>query len=189
MTHSSHDRGTSYWIVNALAFTLLAGYIVTLTCAGLWYGNGVDLEVRVCEGAVGIFSGDPNADGHWIRHWGDVPDGFFLRSKWPPTIVTPCLVPKRGSIGKVTITHIPLWPLVVLAVATAAVQQWKYRKRRTGPDTCLCGYSLQGNQSGTCPECGSPILNRSRPPSAPKVRAAPSPTSRIDASPPKCPAI
>lgn len=43
---------------------------------------------------------------------------------------------------------------------------WYYRKgdqKTENPFHCRkCGYNLTGNRSGTCPECGEPILSGSR---------------------------
>ena len=40
-----------------------------------------------------------------------------------------------------------------LAAATGPVRKW--HRQRTGCCT-VCGYSLEGNRSGRCPECGTP---------------------------------
>jgi predicted amidophosphoribosyltransferase len=33
----------------------------------------------------------------------------------------------------------------------------KHRRTRGGPICPRCGYSLTGNVSGVCPECGTPV--------------------------------
>lgn len=56
----------------------------------------------------------------------------------------------------------PLLPLALLAVLFAL---WihKRHRRRARPWYCpLCEYSLLGNVSGICPECGTKILGRQR---------------------------
>ena len=55
----------------------------------------------------------------------------------------------------------PLW-FVLLCLLAA----WMYARRRNQPEhpAChTCGYSLTGNTSGTCPECGSPVSQASPP--------------------------
>lgn len=50
---------------------------------------------------------------------------------------------------------IPLWMLLVLFLIPFAV--FSLRGRRHGETNCCrqCGYTLFGNQSGICPECGN----------------------------------
>jgi hypothetical protein len=57
--------------------------------------------------------------------------------------------------------RVPYWPMVLMLVPVTArllrgnVRSWRrYVRMRRG--SCItCGYSLTGNQSGICPECGS----------------------------------
>lgn len=50
---------------------------------------------------------------------------------------------------------LPLWIPIVVSGLAAAIGL--LQNRRTLPrGHCKCGYSLQGNQSGVCPECGRP---------------------------------
>jgi hypothetical protein len=57
----------------------------------------------------------------------------------------------------------PLWAITVLA--SLLPSYWviaRVLRHRVG--RCIaCGYSLTGNTSGTCPECGTPIPQVSRP--------------------------
>jgi len=58
---------------------------------------------------------------------------------------------------------LPLWPvLLVTAVLPVLWMMREYRRRRGRRRTlnglcAACGYSVTGNTSGTCPECGTPI--------------------------------
>lgn len=57
---------------------------------------------------------------------------------------------------------IPLWIPSLLFLAFSA---WLYHraKRRPGLRECgNCGYSLKGNASGVCPECGTPIPDKQK---------------------------
>jgi hypothetical protein len=53
----------------------------------------------------------------------------------------------------------PAWAGVVLAGALPMGRLWRRMRRgRYGPGRCGgCGYDLQGNESGVCPECGREI--------------------------------
>jgi len=52
---------------------------------------------------------------------------------------------------------LPLWiPFVLIAIPTAAL--WWRDRCSIAPGHCRrCGYSLAGNVSGVCPECGERI--------------------------------
>ena len=50
-------------------------------------------------------------------------------------------------------SHVPLYA-VFAAVAVPTLLVWRFWPKPIKPGHCRCGYSLTGNQSGTCPECG-----------------------------------
>lgn len=66
----------------------------------------------------------------------------------------------RGSAGKFVLVSLVLGGLYTLAIgAVTGAFFWQYRDRRSNfryrPGYCSgCGYSLRGNTSGRCPECG-----------------------------------
>ena len=41
-----------------------------------------------------------------------------------------------------------------LAVAIPTLLVWRFGPKPIQPGHCRCGYDLQGNESGVCPECG-----------------------------------
>lgn len=51
---------------------------------------------------------------------------------------------------------LPIWIGVVAAVAGTAYASWRNRRLRVIGACHHCGYSLIGNTSGVCPECGQP---------------------------------
>lgn len=54
-----------------------------------------------------------------------------------------------------------LWGLIMFVVTAIAVFNGGMRNRFDDPMACKqCGYSLVGNQSGTCPECGRAISGK-----------------------------
>ena len=63
----------------------------------------------------------------------------------------PRLILFRGSF----VLKLPFWiPFMLVALPTAYLF-WRDRDRRYPPGHCQkCGYDLQGNVSGVCPECG-----------------------------------
>jgi hypothetical protein len=48
---------------------------------------------------------------------------------------------------------------IVIAAICVAVQQQRVRRWRAAGACLSCGYSLEGNASGVCPECGTPVLH------------------------------
>ena len=58
----------------------------------------------------------------------------------------------KGRVSRI----LPLWMPALAATLVAAWFQWRTRPRPVGGCT-QCGYSLVGNTSGVCPECGEAI--------------------------------
>lgn len=54
---------------------------------------------------------------------------------------------------------IQLWPVIVVSIGCwlqLLILRWKHVNRVRSARTCdRCGYSLVGNESGVCPECGA----------------------------------
>ena len=71
---------------------------------------------------------------------------FWLpfHNRWPDLVESP-----------VHVVLVPLW-LPFLFTAVPTVIAWR-RDRRPKPDHCACGYNLEGNVSGKCPECGTKV--------------------------------
>jgi hypothetical protein len=61
---------------------------------------------------------------------------------------------------------VPLWMLTVIALpltvpSTRLISRgWFYLRRRRDGLCLICGYNLNGNTSGVCPECGTPIAGK-----------------------------
>jgi hypothetical protein len=70
---------------------------------------------------------------------------------------------ENALIDKIVLAF-PIWPLnIVLMILIFAVLRKPIRRRARIKNACCpdCGYNLQGNTSGTCPECGMAIcLNK-----------------------------
>ncbi len=73
--------------------------------------------------------------------------------------------------GSTMSTHtargLPLWPAVVISLGVLTFQVI-HLLRRSRIGRCLCGYSLTGLTTNTCPECGRTLKNpcTSSPPNA-----------------------
>lgn len=113
---------------------------------------------------ISIWSGDRLPDvaltaapgKHWDTDWAgathQLPLGFGY-GKTPKDDPT-----AAGYFGLV----IPSWSLILLFALLPAL--WLYRWRIHPirlPGQCRrCGYDLTGNTSGTCPECGAPVVGK-----------------------------
>jgi len=87
----------------------------------------------------------------------ELPD-FYVIGFWRSTQRLPTLT-------RVTY-HIPIWMVFVLfavyptlAFCRGPLRRW----HRCRKDRCLsCGYDITGNESGICPECGTPVSPRKK---------------------------
>lgn len=71
----------------------------------------------------------------------------------------PRIVPAFGTSALV----VPFWAVTGLCGVTC-ILVWKFTKRKTMDGNCceVCSYSLVGNTSGICPECGMQISKEQR---------------------------
>jgi hypothetical protein len=93
--------------------------------------------------------------GHFISAPGTV-DRSLLNGRLYCWIVKKQSVPPIVVWGPPRYINLPLWiPFLFVAISTGILF---WRDRRFPPGHCqYCGYSLTGNTSGACPECGSLI--------------------------------
>ncbi len=67
----------------------------------------------------------------------------------------------QGVFVELSYVRMPFWiPVVVLLfhpVRSLMTGPWRQRRRRRRNQCLTCGYSLTGNTSGICPECGTAI--------------------------------
>ena len=92
--------------------------------------------------------------------WGQAPGGFFpyypyeyhqglrIADRWTPVPV-PWFVSESGWHQLV----FPLWPIPLIGFILFA---WAHRRRADAASCKACGYSMAGNTTGRCPECGLP---------------------------------
>ncbi len=95
--------------------------------------------------------------------WEQNPDSVAYRRGWTHTgyrgLTTRWWPSHRRGAG-FSLTYIPLWIPTVLFAGTFVYVYRPYRryKHRKRHGLCLsCGYNLTGNESGTCPECGTGV--------------------------------
>jgi hypothetical protein len=98
----------------------------------------------------------PVAGQHgWSHTW----HRFQIESTWRRDSVSTIHVPRYASVtfpDSAAFLALAFVPTLWLARAAG---RWRTRRRRKLTGCCVnCGYSLTGNQSGTCPECGMPAV-------------------------------
>ena len=84
----------------------------------------------------------------WFEGWSSSHPSGFAIEEWP----------RREKV-----VMFPLWLPVVLFAVMPVV--WMIGRRGSPSNRCpTCSYSLTGNTSGICPECGSPVPTPAKPP-------------------------
>lgn len=74
--------------------------------------------------------------------------------RWEPEFLDR-IVP-MGATYTVSIVFLPLW--IPMLIAGAAIAYFHRKGRLPNTGHCIkCGYNLNGNRSGVCPECGVPF--------------------------------
>ena len=108
----------------------------------------------------------PSLEKGTERQW----HGFELQSRLSVEPISKALALDSGSRS----VAVPDWSLLVAAAAIPAAWllrlalRWLKRRRAAKAGRCrVCNYSLTGNISGICPECGTPASFRITSPSAP----------------------
>ncbi len=70
-----------------------------------------------------------------------------------------------GPVAEYVLT-IPMWLPFALVGGAVGMKFWRNRRRRLQSHCPRCNYDMTGNQSGKCPECGTPATDSGLP--APK---------------------
>ncbi|MGD8454724.1 MAG: hypothetical protein PVJ57_23155 [Phycisphaerae bacterium] len=98
--------------------------------------------------------------GDGVHLWGLLLTCDYCSGGSLPTRVRGVAVPHSAVAALLLV-----YPLIVFAVAPT-IRRWYPRKRRYACPKC--GYSLTGNVSGKCPECGTPVPTPTETPPAGK---------------------
>ena len=117
--------------------------------------------LRVYDGTLAIVRPQPPPyflsadDGFWVAHF-----ECSLQYRVLSCDLRSVVLPTRNDSLNVTITTIPLW----IPISALVFILWLVRPRQAQAvhNRCSCGYSLFGNISGICPECGQSIGPRDR---------------------------
>jgi hypothetical protein len=167
-------------MLRGLIILLLLSAMVLTTVGWVWSYTG-----RYRTFGCGRLSGETK-HGWWYRNWGrtagtPLPYARGMRGVCDVVIATPCSIgrwsarfwefrlfrscrvafsPINRHEAHLRVTA-PFWLLFLLFAifpAFALGKHWicLYVRRRTN-HCAACGYSLEGNESGTCPECGRAV--------------------------------
>ncbi len=136
-------RKPTYWFVAAMTVALAASFVWD----SVWSPPDGYVLMGVKQGmlTLGFRSSGPPLHDTLVVMIGEV-------ALSNPTIRGYRFLPYFGFESPFHVAGIPLWIPWVIAVVFA-VRAWRRRDR---PETACasCGYDLQGNRSGRCPECG-----------------------------------
>ncbi len=137
------------WVV----LVLLVPFAVSFIASMRWqiFYSSPDMSARFDEGILTLTWGFPrDVPFKGVRGWSarEMQHRTGFRFLFPRVL---------KSSGGGTVLDFPLWCATLpLAIATALL--WYADRKRIPPGHCRrCGYNLQGNTSGKCPECGEPL--------------------------------
>lgn len=150
----------------------VAKWAGTFTCAAIllaaaaclkWYTIGIgfaegDFRISIHGGGVCFTWKDPRRTrepppSHLLRGFFVIDNDYgwaSIRTVWRISGI----LPRLGTTGLWYGGAIPLW-IWFLAIGAPTLWLWRF-DHHPKPGHCPCGYDMTGNQSGVCPECGSP---------------------------------
>jgi hypothetical protein len=136
-----HMRRKAKWCGIAVCLALTTAWLISLRSWSHFTVNGF---------TCALFAGSMTFDnytyagyGCYFKGYSTSPPWVRFGFRWPELFV---VGPRHGALV------VPIWMPLSLALASTC-WLWRRARRRTG--FCCCGYSLTGNVSGICPECGS----------------------------------
>lgn len=135
---------------------IVVGLLLAWTLTGLFtigVGNGSSFDCGIGHGTFQV-------------RWGSIPklhvvkDHFYRGcAVWlDEPFALNFGLPYINSRAGLTLVSLPLWLGIICAVVMGIVFRSVRQRAPVLKPTCSnCGYSLRGNRSGVCPECGEPI--------------------------------
>jgi hypothetical protein len=134
----------------SVAIIVLVGYVsIEFPSQLRWAWGRQVLDAKLAEGTLSVSISGPWKSFHRFEglQWQVDAPAWSLR--W---------MPSYRRIGKFTFVTVPLWVFFVAGIV--GMVKLCCSDRRSGGNACLgCGYDLQGNVSGRCPECGRATKN------------------------------
>jgi hypothetical protein len=131
-------------------------WIASIFAGVTWY-NGHRFRTTVDAGAIGILRADwhPSLRPSFFRF--ELPGERSINQFW-------ALCPSVEWYSNQQWIAIPMWVMLVACAAPLVVPELRRYKRSKSSHECFrCGYSLDGLQARTCPECGAKTSGK-RPP-------------------------
>lgn len=143
------------------ALLLAVAWVVSESHTVGYLGNSIGFGVR--SGTLSFHRRNSEGFG-WVHEQVSSGTQRIAVNRWRPSIT----VGTNGPNVRISIYRLPIWIPLVAAMVTAAwlyLPLWRLRQARKadlppGPRCRTCGYSLIGNSSGRCPECGTEVPER-----------------------------
>jgi hypothetical protein len=115
------------------------------------YGSG---DICFAGGAILIHVATPPADFSFYLNFDDFASMIKV-NPWMPEFTR--IYAPFGN-GHISQTSVPVWMPTLVLAGLACFFHRRHKRTARSPGICQnCGYDLQGNISGRCPECGVEI--------------------------------
>src|SRR5262249_1339956 len=147
-------RRVAKWSGLLTCAVILLAFAISQKWSLEWVGSD-NPEFELMRGAVRVAWLAP--DWHVVPHDGEPQPRWILASDYEGSPLAPIWCPQLVTEQSLRGAIVPLWiPFLIFAIPTAII--WYRDCRRIPPGHCPhCGYNLNLNVSGQCPECGKMI--------------------------------
>lgn len=129
--------------------TLLLVWIISAAYVVAWLGDTTSVWTR--GGMLYVTVGNAGTSSTyrgWSVHADERGIRFGLRMPY---------IGKNRYESSLFSIELPWWLPTLLFLGITIVAQRRGGSPEDGKNVCSCGYNLNGNTSGICPECGTPI--------------------------------
>lgn len=151
-----HGRRWWWWLAQSSTIFVLLVTVASFRWQLTWFPRHVDVGIHIGNGRLVGFNRIPYlvrslADRSWAGKFVLEPADVVGAWTFLPTVSET----SNGGWLFMVPFHFPL--SVLLSVVVFPILPPVVRRRRLKAGLCvLCEYDLTGNESGTCPECGTP---------------------------------